>query len=425
MRFSVLHPGTCRWLSALAVGIGMTLLQVPSAVPSDWSQWRGPNRNNVAAPGQNVPTDWSQPDSLIWRTEVPGRGHSSPTIVGNLIVLTSADEQQQIQGVVAFDRSSGQQLWLTPVSRGGFPPTHAKNTHASATVASDGERFFAVFNHHEKLEAVALDREGNIVWQQDVGRFVPQLYKYGYAASPTVVGDTLVISGESDTGSWLKALSTRDGSVAWQQQRPNGLNWSSPIVADVAGRRQLLLSGSNMLAAYDPETGQELWTTRCLTAATCGTAVWEGDVAFASGGYPKAETVAVLADGSGKILWTNNVKCYEQSMLVHQGSLYAFSDNGIAYCWNAATGREMWKQRLRGPVSVSPVLVDDVIIAANESGTFYLFKATPDGYQQVAVNQLGTESFATPAVVDNQIFVRVGDSSGGRRQEYLCCFGNR
>lgn len=159
--------------------------------------------------------------------------------------------------------------------------------------------------------------------------------------------------------------------------------------------------------------------------ATCGTVVFEDGIVFASGGYPKSETVAVRADGSGDVLWTNNVKCYEQSMLVHDGYLYAFSDSGVTYCWEAATGKEMWKTRMRGPVSASPVLVGDTIYASNEGGTTYVFKANPQRYEAVAQNRLGDESFATPTIVDNRIYLRVASGDGRNRSESLYAIGHK
>ena len=398
---------------------------ISTAAASDWMQWRGPSRNGIADTGQGAPTEWSARKNVIWKVDVPGRGHSSPTIVGDLIVLTTADEQAQVQGLVGFDRTTGKQKWITPVSKGGLPKLHNKNTHASSTVASDGKLFFAVFNHHQKIDAVAVNPSGKIVWQTDVGGFNPKLYEYGYAASPTIYKQTLIVTGNSDTISWMKALDLQTGREVWNQEMPKGLVWSSPIVGNVAGRDQLLLSGFEKFSAFDPSNGKQLWSIPCLTHATCGTAIWEGDTAFASGGYPKAETVAVKADGSGKILWQNNVKCYEQSMLVHDGYVYALSDPGIFYCWDAKTGREMWKERKRGPVSASPVLVDGLIYASNELGTTYVVKATPEAFELVAENQLGDESFATPVFLDGRIYIRVASSTNGARQESLYCIGTK
>lgn len=401
------------------------LLSLSSATAADWLQWRGPNHNNVAASGQTIPTKWSTTQNVLWKTPVPGRGHSSPIVVGNLIVLTSADERGQQQGVFAFNRRTGKQEWGTLISKGGFPRVHNKNTHASATACSDGQQIYATFNHHEKIEAVALNMQGKVVWRKDVGGFVPRQYKYGYAAAPTLYKGKLIISADSDTIAWVKALDTKNGQVAWSQNRPQKLNWSSPIVGNVAGKDQLFISGCEMIASYDPATGRPLWSQPCLTMATCGTVVWDNDTVYASGGYPKRQTVAVKADGSGNIPWSNGTKCYEQSMLLHDGHLYAVDDNGIAYCWHAKSGRERWKTRLQGPVSASPVLVGDDILASNERGTTFVFKANPDSYQSVAQNQLEQESFATPTVVDSVIYLRVASGNGGSRKETLYAIGSK
>ena len=409
----------CRFLA------GLCCVAVVSTTTSagEWTQWRGPNHNNVAESGQGVPTEWSETMNVVWKTDVPGRGHSTPIVFGSMVVLTSADERGQNQAVLAFDRKSGKQLWLTPISQGGFAKIHDKNTFASPSPATDGVHIYATFCHHEKIEAVALDLKGRIVWRKDVGAFRPKLYEYGYAASPTLYNGTLIINADCDTGAWLKALDTKTGDIVWEQQRTPMLNWSSPIVAKVGGRDQLLLSGTEKIASYDPASGTPAWEARCLTMATSGTVVFEGDIVFGSGGYPKSETVAVKADGSGQVLWANSVKCYEQSMLVHDGYLYAFSDSGIAYCWNAQTGEEQWKRRLEGPESASPLLVGDLIFATNEAGTTWVFKASPEKFEQIAQNQLGDSSFASAVAVDGQLFLRVGEGSGAGRKETLYCIG--
>jgi outer membrane protein assembly factor BamB len=403
----------------LTAAVLFSLLPFSAVMAAEWTQWRGPNHNNVAESGQTIPTAWSESQNVVWKVDVPGRGHSSPIVVGELIVLTSADEQGQRQGVFGFDRRTGKQKWAAAISQGGFPKVHAKNTHASSTACSDGRQIYATFNHHNKIEAVALDMQGKVVWQQDVGAFSPRQYEYGYAAAPTLYNGVLIISGDSDTVAWLKGLDTKSGRTVWQQDRPKRLNWSSPIIGNVSGKDQLLLSGSEMIASYDPKTGRPLWSQPCLTMATCGTVVWDNDTVYASGGYPKKETVAVKADGSGTILWRNGVKCYEQSMLIHDGHLYAVDDGGIA------SGREMWKSRLQGPISASPVLVSDTIYASNERGTTFVFKASPQSFQSIGQNQLGEESFATPTVVDNRMYLRVATGSGSGRQETLYAIGTK
>ena len=154
--------------AAFALLFWIVIATAPSDA-GDWATWRGPNVNGIAATGQTPPVAWSDSNNVIWKTPVPGRGHSSPTIVGNQIFLTTADEQTQTQGVLAFDRATGKQLWTTPISKGGFPETHRKNTHATPSVACDGERLFVSFHHHSNIQVSALSLDGKVLWQRTVG----------------------------------------------------------------------------------------------------------------------------------------------------------------------------------------------------------------------------------------------------------------
>ena len=409
-----------RVLATLISGVLLTT----SVSASDWSQWRGPNGNGIAD-GAAPPVKWSGSRNVVWKTPVPGRGHSSPTIVGNRIYMATADERQQVQSVVAFDRGSGKQVWQSAVHTGQFPrKIHNKNTHATSTVACDGERLFVVFFNNQSIQMTALDLKGKQLWQQTIGAYDPKAYQYGYAASPTIYKDLVLISADVDRpGGVIAGLNRESGKVEWKIRRQAKLSWSSPIVANISGRDQLLISGCDKVTSFDPGNGRELWSVAATTMATCGTMVWEGDLVFASGGYPKAETVCIRADGSGRIVWKNRQKCYEQSLLAHDGYLYAVTDDGIAYCWKGSDGSEMWKSRLRGPVSASPILAGGNIYASNERGTTYVFKANPRKFELVAQNQLGSVSFATPTICDGRMYLRVADGGRGARKETLYCIG--
>jgi outer membrane protein assembly factor BamB len=346
---------------------------------------------------------------------------------------------KQRQFILSLDRRTGMPRWETQISQGGFPAqNHPKNTEATPTVASDGQRLFATFFHHEKIQLTALSPDGKILWQQDLGPFNPQRYKYGYAPSPLIYRNLVIVAAEHDGESFITARDRQTGAQIWRTPRPSNITFSSPVVAHVASRDQLLLSGSEMVASYDPVDGRQLWTAPGTTAATCGTMVWEGDLVVASGGYPKAETLAVRADGSGTVLWTNPQKCYEQSMLAYQGHVYALTDNGVMYCWRINDGKEMWKHRLKGPVSSSPVLAGGHIYWANEEGTWYVFKPNPSRFELVAENKLLDEAFASPAAVaniedgasgastsatDGRLFIRTATGTGAARKEFLFCIG--
>jgi outer membrane protein assembly factor BamB len=389
---------------------------------TDWPWWRGPWRNGVATSREAVPTSWSATENVKWKTPVPGRGHSSPIVVGDRVFMATADEASQVQSVLALDRASGKSLWKVDVSQGGFPKNnHSKNTEASSTLACDGERLFGAFFHHETIEAVALDLAGKPVWRKTAGKYNPRKYEYGYAASPLIYQDLVIFIGEFDGDSFLAAFDRATGAEKWRTKRPHNISFSSPVVAKVAGRDQLFISGANQIVSYDPATGKPLWSTAGTTDATCGTMIWEGDLVFASGGYPKSETISIKADGSSEVVWKNNQKCYEQSMLVHDGYIYAFTDQGVMNCWRSADGKEMWVQRLRGPVSASPVLAGGNIYWTNERGTTYVFRPNPEKFDRVAENQLGEEGFASPAVGAGQLFLRTSVTENGKRQEYLYC----
>ncbi len=394
---------------------------------NDWPWWRGPQRNGHTHPNCKLPTKFSDKDSR-WSAPLPSRGHSSPVIVGDAIYLTTADEQADTQSVLALEKASGKIRWTKQLSQGGFPEAnHPKNTEATPTIACDGQRVIASFFHHKGIHVSALGLDGQPIWQVRVGDFNPKRYEYGYAPSPVFYRQLVIIAGEHDGDSYLVALERATGKEVWRTPRPASISFSTPSIGHVAGRDQLMMSGQEVVAAYDPATGVPLWQAPGTTYATCGTMVWSGDIALASGGYPKAETVAVRADGSKQVLWKNPQKCYEQSMIVvgHQGQdyLYALTDNGVAFCWRVSDGKEMWKERLRGPVSASPIVAANNIYWANEAGTMYVFAADPSQFRLIAENRVGEEAMASPAVSGNQLFLRVAQGQGKDRRESLVCIG--
>ncbi|MFK7735892.1 MAG: PQQ-binding-like beta-propeller repeat protein [Pirellulaceae bacterium] len=392
----------------------------------DWPWWRGPNRNGVAEVDVQLPTRFGNEENVIWKTPLAGRGHSSPIVIGERIFLATADEADQKHSVLCFDFTSGEQLWAREISQGGFPKeNHPKNTEASPTIACDGEKLFITFFHHKQVVLTALDLAGETIWEKVVGAFNPQLYKYGYAPSPVLYEDKVIVAAEYDGPSGIVAFSRKDGRVQWKAPRSPSITFSSPVIANVGGKDQLMLSGAQVVTSYDPKTGKGLWQVPGTTAATCGSMVWDGDVVFASGGYPKPETIAIRADGSRRVVWKNKQKCYEQSMIVVDGYLYGLTDRGVLYCWRCSDGKEMWRERLAGPVSASPVYAGGHIYWANEAGTVYVFTPNSQKFDLVAENRLGNEAFASPAVSQNRMLFRIAEGRGAARQEYLVCIGNR
>ena len=381
---------------------------------TDWPMWRGLNGNGIAVE-QEIPLDWQTHKK--WSVPIPGRGHGSPTVVGSRIFLASADEQKQKQFVIAYDRESGDQLWMTEVSSGAFPSEmHPKSTHANGTLACDGLHVYGAFLNHDSIHAVALTLDGDIAWQRRIGAFDS---KFGYAPSPTIYGPTIIIAGDNRGGGYIAALHRKSGDIIWLKKRDSKSTYSSPIIGRIHGKNELLISGCDTVNSYAPDTGELNWSLPGTSEATCGTMVWSETMVFASGGYPDEQTIAI--DPSTKnVIWSNRTKVYEPSLLLVGGYLYAASDRGIGYCWDASTGEERWKKRLGGNFSSAPVFVSPNIILTSDDGVCTIIEANPNEYKEVTRNKIGDDAFATPTICGGQIFLRVGLGGSGRQERLIC-----
>ncbi len=399
------------------VCIALGLLS-PSTSAAEWRQWRGPHGNGVAAADAAPPLVWGEDQNVKWKAYVPGRGLSSPIVVGDLVIVTTAEGDGQF--VLAYSRSDGSVRWKERAHQGGLPTEmHRKNSAATPTSASDGKNVYAVFDNGGRIWITALTLAGERLWQRDAGPYVCD-YRFGYAPSPTIHDDKLIVASEFAADGFLAAFRVSDGEPVWRTELKRKTSYSSPIVARVGGREQLLLSGGTKVRGYDPVNGGLLWEVDGSSSATCGTMVWSEDTVFASGGFPNKETIAVRVEEAARVQWRNGDKSYEQSMLYHDGHLYAFNDNGIALCWDAVTGEEKWKVRLGGPVSASPVLAAGRIYAMNEQGITHVYAADPGKFTKLAENRLGAEGFATPVFVGKEVFLRTADA-GSERKEWLYC----
>ncbi|MEZ6129859.1 MAG: PQQ-binding-like beta-propeller repeat protein [Planctomycetaceae bacterium] len=395
--------------------------------PADWPWWRGPDRNGIASAEQNPVLTWSDSEHVLWRTEIPGRGHGSATVVGDQVFLATADADRRQQQVICLDRHTGKQQWATTVHEGGFPDPNEKRSSgnekaslASSTVACDGTLLFINFLNDKAVYTTALDRTGQQVWQTKICDYV---IHQGYGSSPALYEHLVIVSADNKGGGAIAGMNRATGKIEWKRDRPMLPNYASPIILNVVGKDQLLFTGCDLVTSLNPLTGETYWETEGATTECVTSTVTDGTHIFTSGGYPKNHVSAVSADGSKQLAWESTVRTYVPSMLAKDGYLYAVQDAGVATCWKSATGEEVWKGRLAGTFSSSPVMVGDRIYATNEDGTTFVFKASPDGYEKLADNQLGESVFATPTICGSRIYARVAHTVDGRRQEYLYCLG--
>lgn len=391
--------------------------------PDDWPWWRGPNYDGHASPKQKPPTQWSASERIIWKAPIPGKGHGSASVVGESVFIATADSATETQSVICLNRATGAQRWQTVVHKGPFEKKgNSKNSHASCTPACDGKLVFVNFLNSGFVHATALDLDGKIVWQTKICDYVMH---QGFGASPAPYKDLVLIAVDHKGGGAIAGLDRATGKIVWKIDRPKVPNYSSPIVMSLGGRDQLVMTGCDLVTGIDPLSGKVLWETKGSTTECVTSTVTDGTHVFTSGGYPKNHISAVKADGSGKIAWEIGARVYVPSMFVKEGHLFGVLDAGVATCWNAATGKEVWSGRLGGGFSSSPVPVGDLVYATNETGKTFVYKASTKGLDIVAENQLGNEVFATPTICGGRIYHRVAINDKSSRTEWLYCIGER
>jgi outer membrane protein assembly factor BamB len=395
--------------STLASGIESP--SQPTAQPrlrgDDWPCWRGPTSDNHSI-ATNPPVEWSVTKNIAWNVEVPGRGHASPSVVGDKIFIASADESAETQFLLCYDRVGGKQLWKVDLHHRPFPAIHKNNSHASATPACDGQAVYTAFVSGGELTVSSVSLDGKTLWQKSAGQYQ---HANGFGASPVLYDHLIVVASDNQIEPSLVALDRLDGRAVWRTLRPKSDNSATPVVAVVAGRPQLLLNGARLVASYDPLNGNELWhVTHNTEVAACTMAFDESSV-FASGNVPEKNLLCIRANGHGdvgesQVRWkTNQLVTYVPSPLAVDGYLFAVTDSGLAWCRDTATGDVIWKERLGGTFFSSPVLAARMIYATNDAGVTYVFRAGPK-FEQIAVNDVEETCMATPAICGTQIFLR-------------------
>lgn len=419
--------GILRLLSLFTLGLvaGFFVTQLEAGAPlspswdnlpemqpaaADWPCWRGVNRDNIAAPGQDPPLHWSKTENVLWKIEVPYRGHGSPCLWGDSIFLPTADDQAEAQYLLCYDRRTGQKRWQTEVHRKGFVHIHRKGSHASATPACDGRLVFMPFVVQDAIWLSALDLDGKIVWQKRLGDFQSM---HGFAASPLVYKSLVIVAADSVKNSFLAAVHRQTGQIVWKADRPSYKlgTYASPTLGHVAGRDQLLHHGPMKVFSYDPLTGKELWTCDGPSEAACSTMSFGRNLVYSSVGYPRRNMLCIRADGSGDVTKTHvawskkNGMTDVPSLLLADGLLYMVEDGGTATCFEADSGQVVWTGRLEGQFSSSPVLAGGRIYVVNEKGVAFVLKAGGK-FELVARNDLDDGGFATPVICGSRIYLR-------------------
>lgn len=413
------------------------IASVEFASGADWPQWRGPEGNGISRES-GLPVQWSESSGVVWKCELPPWGTSTPAIWGQAIFLTSHVDDERLV-LVRIDKPTGRIVWTRQIGVGtarresskkgggggdrGRQKFHLTQNLASSSPVTDGQ---VVVVHFGNGALAAYDFEGQQLWlrnlQDDYG-----IYSiwWGHANSPVLVGnlvisvcmqDTLVDLGKPRSPSYVVAHDKRTGREVWKSMRPteaqaeDGDSYTTPLVWNHDGRTELVVMGGQILDAYEPTSGKRLWSLPGLGGSRVITGpVIDDGVCYLTEGK-RGAILAVRLGGEGelkeRILWRHEQATPDTpSPAVWQGRVFSVSDNGIALCLDAKTGKLHWQERLKGNYRASPMVAEGRVYFLNMKGLATVVAAS-DRFERLAENALEDDTIASPATSEGKLFLR-------------------
>jgi outer membrane protein assembly factor BamB len=374
----------------------------------DWPQFRGPTGQGHSSE-RGLPLDWSESRNVKWKTPVPGRGWSSPVVAGGRVWLTTSVKADGASlRAVAYDVETGREAVNVEVFHlRSADLLNAKNSHASPTPIADGER---VYVHFGADGTAALTTSGEIVWKTRL----PYQSQHGNGGSPMLYGDLLILSCDGSDQAFVVALDKATGKVRWKtwRRQPWDQAYTTPLLIRVGEQDQVVSVGAYRAAAYDPQTGKELWRVSYADGfSNVPRPVYGHGLVYIATGFQQPTLLAVRPDGSGDVTKTHIAWTLRRgapltpSPLIVGDEIYIVNDGGIASCLDAKTGDPLWQQRLGGEYSASPVFADGRIYFLNEEGTVTAI-APGKSFVRLATASLDGATLASIAVAGGSFFIR-------------------
>ena len=401
------------------------LVCVPAGFSDDdtsWPRFRGPNGTGVAN-HQDIPVKFSEGAGIVWKTPIAGLGYGSPVVWKDSVFLQTSSTTGDQRLLLCLDAGTGKEIWSRS-QPGKKVPTHAKNSLASSTPATDGTGVFISFWDGRDVNLAGYSMKGDLLWTRNLG---PWFSEWGPGTSPIVYKDKVFFVNDMDRldkqqnavtrRSVLLALNKQTGEVVWEVARQaHRACYSTPFILEKPGQAsELVITSTTAITSYHPDNGTENWhwnwtfTAKAPLRTISSPLFAEGLLfAFSGDGGGDRHMCAIELDGAAsKAAWQNkNDFPYVPCCLFQGPNIYFVNDHGFAGCFEARTGKKIWYQRLGGAIfSASPVLIDGKIYAASEQGDVFVIAAEPK-YELLARNALGELIRATPAVADGRLFVR-------------------
>ena len=384
--------------------LALLLLLAPAFPASaDWPNFRGPRGTGIAEDGATGPAALTE-ETLAWSSDLPGRGLSSPIVVGDRVFLTcSSGPLQDRLHLICFAAADGKKLWHREYWATGRTMTHEKTCVAAPTPASDGKRVFAIYSSNDVF---CTDLDGNLLWTRGLTYDYPNASNsLGMASSPVVIDDTFVAQIENDSESFAVGLDVLTGANKWKIDRPKAANWTSPVVVGPAGQEIVALQSSKGILGVVPSTGAEVWNYS-EGAATMASSAAFGDIIYA----PSNGLTAFKAASNGasvEQLWRQS----EQrpgtgSPLVLGDKGYVINGAGVLNAIRLKDGERLWRIRLKGPFSSSPIATATHLYVFSEPGIGQCVDLT--GAEGVVTSEVDLKEtiLGTPSLSGSAVYVR-------------------
>jgi len=403
----------------LVLSLGLLVTSSAGAEADNWGHWRGPTGNG-SSPTANPPTHFSHTDQVTWKVSIDGRGSGSPIVWGDSVFVVTAVEtangprgQLSFQ-TLCFDRKTGKQRWqAVAIEAVPHQGTHATNGFASASPCTDGTH---VYSHFGSRGLYCYTMDGQLVWKRDDLGQMDTRNGFGEGSSPTLADDLIIVPWDHEGPSFLFAIDKLTGKTRWQAARDEPTCWATPLIVKVGDSQQVIMNGQTSARAYDLKTGKELWRCAGQTDRPAASAVADESLVYIGSGFRGAFLGAFRPTGRGDIqgtahvAWTLDRDTPDVASPLLSGSrLYFYKGkSGLLSCVDAKTGKVHYAaQRIPGLNSTyaSPFAAGGHVYLTDRSGAITVIKDT-DELQIVATNQLGEPVDATPAPVDNQLFIR-------------------
>lgn len=379
-------------------------------VRNNHNAFRGPLSQGISF-SKNIPTKWDGSDgtNILWKSPVPKKGFNSPIIWGDKIFVAGADNASR--EVYCFNRNDGKLLWTGKADNiqgsPATPPKVTEDTGLSApTMTTDGKRVYTIF---ATGDVIALDMDGNRVWAKNLG--VPDNH-YGHSSSLVTWANKLFVQYDTNSGGKLIALDVSNGNTVWETVRNGKISWASPVLVEVDGNYQVILTTDPIVAGYDLETGKELWSVECMMGEVGPSVAYSDGIVVAANEYARMAAIDIRTH---EILWEADMYLPEAaSPVAYNGLLFIATSYGVLVCHDLKTGEEYWDHDIGTTIYSSPVIAEGKLFLMDNDGTMRIYEVGKE-MKLISENELGEAAGQTPAFADGRIYIR--------GEEHLFCIG--